>query len=175
MDDKISFRPAVAADAPALSLVAGATFLETFAGIIPGSDIVAHVAVNNGAEKFADWIADPQCRVWVAELESTGAPVGYALLTPPDLPAIPTDSADIELKRIYILSRYQGGGLASRMMEAAIGAAQDMGKTRLLLGVYVANDRAIAFYRKQGFDSIGERRFQVGAALFEDKIMARPL
>lgn len=169
------FRLALAPDAPALSLVAGATFLETFAPIISGDDIVAHVAANNSVEKFAAWVADADSRVWIAELDDTRAPVGYALLTAPDLPAIPTSAEDIELKRIYILSRYHGGGLAGRMMNAAIAEAQAMGKRRLLLGVYAANDRAIAFYRKQGFAIVGERRFQVGAGLFEDKIMARAI
>lgn len=174
-DNDIRVRIAELADAPTLSLVAGATFLETFADIIPGPDIVAHVAVNNSAEKFWGWIGDGGSRVWIAGLASTHAPIGYAVLTAPDLPAIPTNADDVELKRIYILSRYHGGGLAGRMMEAVVAEAQATGKARLLLGVYAANDRAIAFYRKQGFEIVGDRRFQVGAALFEDKIMARML
>ncbi len=175
MDDDIRLRSAVPADAPALALVAGATFLETFANIIAGPDIVAHVAANNSAEKFGGWIGDAESRLWIAERKATAAPIGYALLTTPDLPDIVTGADDAELKRIYILSRYHGGGLAGRMMEAVVAEAKAMGKTRLLLGVYAANDRALAFYRKQGFEIVGDRRFQVGAALFEDKIMARGL
>ncbi len=175
MDDDIRLRLAAPADAPALALVASATFLETFADIIAGPDIVAHVAANNSAEKFGDWIGDAENRLWIAERKATAAPIGYALLTAPDLPDIVTGADDAELKRIYILSRYHGGGLAGRMMEAVIAEAKAMGKTRLLLGVYAANDRALAFYRKQGFGIVGDRRFQVGAALFEDKIMARAL
>ena len=175
IDGGIIVRTASPADAPALALVAGATFLETFADIIAGQDIVAHVAANNSAEKFGDWIDDAESRVWIAERKATAAPIGYALLTAPDLPDIVTGADDVELKRIYILSRYHGGGLAGRMMEAVVVEARGMGKTRLLLGVYAANDRAIAFYRKQGFEIVGDRRFQVGAALFEDKIMARKL
>ncbi len=175
MDDDIRLRLAAPGDAPALALVAGATFLETFADIIAGPDIVAHVAANNNAEKFGDWIGDAESRVWMAERKATAAPIGYALLTTPDLPDIVTGADDVELKRIYILSRYHGGGLAGRMMETVIAEAKAMGKTRLLLGVYAANDRALAFYRKQGFGIVGDRRFQVGAALFEDKIMARML
>ena len=175
MDDDIRLRLAAPEDAPALALVAGATFLETFADIIAGQNIVAHVAANNSAEKFGDWIDDAESRVWIAERKATAAPIGYALLTTPDLPDIVTGADDVELKRIYILSRYHGGGLAGRMMEAVVAEARSMGKTRLLLGVYAANDRAIAFYRKQGFEIVGDRRFQVGAALFEDKIMARKL
>lgn len=175
MDDDIRLRLAVPADAPALALVAGATFLETFADIIAGQDIVAHVAANNSAEKFGYWIGDAESRLWIAERKPTAAPIGYALLTAPDLPDIVTGADDAELKRIYILSRYHGGGLAGRMMEKVVAEAQARGKSRLLLGVYAANDRALAFYRKQGFGIVGDRRFQVGAALFEDKIMARAL
>jgi ribosomal protein S18 acetylase RimI-like enzyme len=44
-----------------------------------------------------------------------------------------------------------------------------------LLGVYAGNDRARAFYQKQGFTEVGERQYQVGATLCDDVIYALPL
>ena len=46
---------------------------------------------------------------------------------------------------------------------------------RLLLGVKQDNERAIGFYRKQGFEQIATRRFDVGGTFYDDVVLARAL
>ena len=167
-------RRASPADAPALALVAQATFLRTFAGVLPGADIVAHCAANSSTEKFARWAADPACVATLAEHAHGAAPIGYTLLTPPDFP-IPTGPADIELKRIYTLASAHGGGLGAALMEQALADAAALGRTRVLLGVHPANARARRFYERHGLAVIGERVFQVGTQRITDPIYARAL
>lgn len=164
---------AAAADAAALSLVAGASFLETFAGVLPGEDIVAHCTAKSSLEAFAEWIADPASVVALAR-EPLGAPVGYTVLTSADLP-IETGPDDIELKRIYMLARMQGSGLGGTLMDRAIADARALGRTRMLLGVYGGNARAQAFYEKHGFAVVGTRRFLVGQTEHDDLLYGRTL
>lgn len=161
-------------DAPAVALVAGATFLATFAGILDGTDIVAHVLKNSSAAKFAAWSDDPDSLVTLAEHPDGGAPVGYTLITRPDFP-IPTDARDTELRRIYTLPLAQGTGLGRALMERAISDARGQGKHRLLLGVLGTNVRARAFYERQGFTIAGRRQYRVGKALCDDFIYALDL
>jgi ribosomal protein S18 acetylase RimI-like enzyme len=170
----ISIRACTAADAAALALVGQATFLETYATVLPASDIVAHCAHAHGQASYAAWLADPSCRLWVAEVAETGAPVGYAMLCPPDLP-VPLQAADLEIRRIYLLSRFQGGGVGARLMAAAQAAARAAGAKRVLLGVYGGNATALAFYARQGFTEAGVRKFQVGANTYDDLVLARDL
>ncbi|NIJ65069.1 ribosomal protein S18 acetylase RimI-like enzyme [Sphingomonas leidyi] len=157
-------------DIAALALVGRATFLETFAGVLPGAAIVAHCARAYAPESFAAYLAKGS-RAWIAEAQPGGAPIGFAQLTAPDLPG--AEPGDVELKRIYLLSRFHGTGLGAGLMASAVEGAA--GHARLLLGVYASNARAIAFYTKQGFARIGERRFDVGGQLFDDVVLARPL
>ncbi len=159
------------ADAPALALVGAATFLETFANVLDGADVVAHCQTRHSARFYADWL-ESGASAWLAETHG-GAPIGYAVLAEPDLPLPDLGPGDIELKRIYTLSRFHGAGLGGAFMAAALDAAIEAGRDRLLLGVYAGNERAIAFYRKQGFERIGERRFKVGAHSYDDVILAR--
>ncbi len=56
---------------------------------------------------------------------------------------------------------------------AAKGAAQGAG--RLLLGVKYDNHRALSFYAKNGFETIGTRRFDVGGKTYDDFVLARAL
>ncbi|HEX7695643.1 MAG TPA: GNAT family N-acetyltransferase [Sphingomonas sp.] len=166
---------ATAADAAALSLVASACFLETFAGILQGADIVAHCAAANDPAAFRAWSDDADSRVVLAEIASGAAPIGYSVLTTPDLPAVDINADDIELRRIYTLSCAHGTGLGPALMAQALVDARAMGRQRMLLGVYARNDRARAFYEKQGFTKVGERQYRVGASLCDDVIYALTL
>ncbi len=164
-------RRASSEDAPAVALVAGASFLGTFAGILDGADIVAHVMRNSSAAKFAAWSDAPDSIVTIAEHPDGGAPVGYTLMTMPDLP-IATGRDDIELRRIYTLTIAQGTGLGTRLMTQAIDDARALGKTRLLLGVLGRNTHARRFYERRGFTVAGRRQYQVGNMLCDDVIYA---
>lgn len=161
-------------DAPAVALVAGASFLDTFAGILDGADIVAHVTRNSSAAKFAAWSADPDSVVTLAEHPDGHAPVGYTLLTLPDFP-IAVAHDDIELRRIYTLPLAQGTGLGKLLMALSIDDARAMGRRRLLLGVLGRNVRARTFYERRGFASVGRRRYRVGETLCDDLIYALDL
>lgn len=160
-------------DEQALSLVASASFLEAFAGTLDGADILSHCAKNNSVATYAAWLADPGMRLAIAEVRE--APVGYVVLCPPDLP-VPLDPAvDIELKRIYLLHRFQSLGIGLALLDWAAEKAAMMGMRRLLLGVYGANEKAIAFYLRNGFEAIGTRRFLVGTTLHDDLVLGRTL
>jgi ribosomal protein S18 acetylase RimI-like enzyme len=163
-----TIRPAGPDDADALALIGGASFLESFAGMIDGQALVAHCARQHAAETYRAYFAKG-ARAWIAGLAPGGAPVGYALLSPPELDQ--AREGDIELKRIYVLSRFQGSGVAAALMDAALTAAE--GSRRLLLGVKADNHRALAFYRKQGFAVIGDRQFDVGGTRYDDLVLAR--
>ena len=170
MTEAWRIRPADEADLAALALVGAATFIESFAGVIDGAGVVAHCARHHSEEAYSDYLANG-AQAWLAEVAPGHAPVGYALLCTPELEiAMP---GDIELKRIYVFSRFHGGGIAAALMTAALAAAR--GSARLLLGVKDDNRRAIAFYRKHGFEPVGTRDFDVGGHSYHDLVLARPL
>jgi ribosomal protein S18 acetylase RimI-like enzyme len=189
--EPVRLRRATLDDAPALALVGAATFLEAFTWMLPGTDIIAHCAKNHTAEAYRAALAQPHTRITLAEAAASGAPVGYAMLAKPDLPSFDLLPSDIELKRIYLLSRFRSRRAApvldatgqpipdlnagQALMNAAIADAQSMGCRRLLLGTNADNQRAISFYRRNNFADAGKRTFQVGSQCCCDLIMARPL
>jgi len=178
--EPVTLRPATSADAPALALVGAATFLEAFTWMLPGADIVAHCAEQHSAALYTRYLAAPETRITLAT-SGADAPVGYAMLAAPDLPTFAVLPTDIELKRIYLFSRFRTApvvghpGLrpAQAMLNAAIADARALGRTRLLLGTHAGNLRAIAFYRRNGFTEAGTRTFQVGTQCCCDLIFAR--
>jgi ribosomal protein S18 acetylase RimI-like enzyme len=163
-------RPAGVEDAEALALVGAATFLESYAGVVDGAGIVAHCAGQHSADAYRAYFAKG-AEAWLAEVEPGSAPVGYALLCRPELEQ--AQPGDIELKRIYLFSRFHGRGIAAALMDAVVAASA--GHARLLLGVKDDNHRALSFYRKHAFETIGTRRFDVGGKTYDDFVLARAL
>jgi len=171
----LALRRATESDALALALVGAATFLETFAGVIDGADIVAHCEREHSAARYLDWLRSPTSRVWMAETRAPAAAVGYLVGAPAELPLADLSATDYEIKRIYIFSRFQGAGAGRALVERAIEDARSLGADRVLLGVYSRNERAIGFYERLGFVTCGTRKFRVGGHDYHDKIMARVL
>jgi ribosomal protein S18 acetylase RimI-like enzyme len=159
------------ADAAELALVASATFLETYAGALRGEDIVLHCGRYHAVSNYDQWLSDPESALWLARAEPGGAPVGYMLLSKPDAPARDPRPDDLEIKRLYLLHRVQRLGLGQRLLELALAHAREQGRGRLLLGVYSQNHPALAFYRKVGFEVVGDRTFRVGNSDFYDYIL----
>lgn len=168
-------RRAQADDAARLSLLGSATFLESYAHLLPAEDILAHTAKQHAQAQYARWLADAHTACWLAEHAAGGAPLGYALATPPDLPLPDLGAGDLEIRRIYVLHRYQGTGLGRRLMQSVDAHAAAIGASRLLLGVYSRNEAALAFYARLGFVRAGTRQFRVGANDYFDYILQRIL
>jgi ribosomal protein S18 acetylase RimI-like enzyme len=165
----LALRRAVLTDAAKLSLVGGASFLESFADDHPGDDLVNHVRDTHSIAAYQAWLGDPAYALWIVQ-EALGAPVGYAVLGPAGLPGAETE--DCEIKRIYMLRRWHGGGHGKRLFCACCEEARSRRATRLLLSVYTANQLAREFYKRQGMTVIGETIFMVGTTEFTDLVMA---
>ncbi|HEY4356495.1 MAG TPA: N-acetyltransferase [Acidobacteriaceae bacterium] len=185
----VRLRRATPADAIAMGLIGSAAFLEAFTWLLPGQDILDFCTRSHNAEFYAKYLALPDTNITLAET-ATGAPIGYAMLTAPDIPSIEVHAGDIELKRLYLFSRFRSlktpvldetgqvvAGLRTgqALMDAAVAEARAMGRTRLLLGTHAGNQRAIGFYHRNGFTEVGTRSFHVGSQICCDYILAKTL
>ncbi|MEL6861197.1 MAG: GNAT family N-acetyltransferase [Pseudomonadota bacterium] len=168
----ITIRPAVPGDEYALGVVGAATFLESYSDTIPGPDLIKHCQNEHAPGVYKGYITsnDPNYACWIAEYSGTKAPIGYAVTSAVEAPT-EGQPGDIELKRIYVFSKYHGTGTGRELMMAALKHAREIGSKRMLLGTYDQNHRAVAFYQRAGFEKVGERRFPVGDQIFNDIVM----
>ena len=171
----VQLRLCVQADAPTLAVIAAATMLETYAGWISGRALLAHCGKHHVPSAYEAILRQPETRAWLAEVNPDAAPIGYTMLTAPDFPEELVRADDLELRRIYLFSRFHRAGIGGRMLEAALAGAREQGAKRVLLGVHPENHRALAFYRRNGFQAVGQRQFQVGTSVFQDPVLALEL
>lgn len=169
----IVWRAAIPGDEDALSLLGQATFLATFAFDHPGPALIRFLKELHSAEFYAARLADPDVDIVIGETP-LGAPVAYALLCPPEHPDYQRDG-DWELKRIYLLAPWQGGGNGTALLQQAYTVAQNRQARRLLLAVYEKNERAVGFYKRHGFSKIGDTIFMVDDIEFSDMLFARDM
>lgn len=171
-------RPATAADAPALSALAAATFRETFERDNTPEDMARYLAEAFTPERQTAEIADPGGVVLLAELpgpELAAELVGYVHLVASPPPAAVQGPAPLELKRLYVAGAWHGRGVAQSLLAAALEAAGARGAGTLWLGVWERNPRAIAFYAKHGFERVGDHVFVLGGDAQTDWLLARPV
>ena len=170
----INIRRANAGEDLTLAAIGAATFLEAFTFDIKGPALVAHCHNQHSPEIYRGYLeaSDPRYACWIAEYAPTGAPIGYAVSCPPDLPQ-ETGENDIELKRIYVFSRFHGTGAGKVLNQRVIDHAHTLGCPRIFLGTYEENHRAVAFYKREGYVQVGIRQFQVGDELYDDIVMAK--
>jgi len=162
-------RLATPADAATLAALSLKTFVDTFGADNRAEDMEAYTGAAFG---------EPQQR---RELETTGIvtllgedggeAIAYAQLR--HTPGAPY--GDVELARFYVDGPYHGRGFAQSLMDAVNVHARALGGTRLWLGVWERNRRAIAFYHKSGFVQCATQPFLLGSDLQTDWVMNRTL
>jgi diamine N-acetyltransferase len=166
-------RPAVAADALCLGVLSMQVFLETYApnGIRP--DLAREVLQQHSTEAFAAALARDDQRLIVAERD--GHLLGFAHWRPGAGQAGVPAGRPAELFRLYVLQRFTGTGLGTRLLRAAEAAAAEEGADTLWLTAWAGNERARAFYARRGYADVGTTAYVIEGMAYENRLFARPL
>jgi ribosomal protein S18 acetylase RimI-like enzyme len=113
--------------------------------------------------------------VLLAEPGGGAAPVGYAVVRHAAAHPLVAGPAPVELQRIYVDARAIGRGVGSVLLGAALANAANAGEATMWLAVWEQNARAIAFYERSRFATVGAQPFQIGSVVHRDLVMARPV
>jgi ribosomal protein S18 acetylase RimI-like enzyme len=165
-------RPAVAADAPCISALAGQVFLDTYAthGITPW--FVRELDEHLGTAAIAALLARHDTRFVLAEL--AGRLIGFAqstLATTHSLVSAPAARA-VELDRLYVQRPFFGRAVGTALLRRAEADALANGASNLWLTAWVGNDRARRFYAARGYIDRGATTYVFDGESFENRLFA---
>lgn len=170
-----TLRLAVPTDAPALSILAERTFVDTFVrgfGIpYPAADLAEFSRKSFDQAGLRALLSDP-ARWWLVA-EQEGRLVGFAEAGPCGLPHPEASPAHGELKRLYLDQPAQGQGLGKLMLERALAWLEQRAPGPLWLGVWSGNTRAQKLYTDHGFAKAGEYDYPVGSWRDREFILRR--
>ncbi len=173
MTSPVSLRVGTPADAEQLAEFARRNFADAFGPQNTPDDIELHLSYTYGPELQRRELGNPRFATMLAEAEGKFA--GYAQLRDATPPASVTTARPIELLRFYVDRAWHGQGVAKLLMNQVVATAQERGAESIWLCVWQKNPRAIAFYSREGFLTVGTQDFLLGTDVQLDWVMVRVL
>jgi diamine N-acetyltransferase len=148
-------------DAALLARIGGASLIESH----------GHSAPMETMEAYRDRsFSEEACRAELADEKNifsavyyNNEPAGYSKIifnTPH--PAVPLQPVT-KLERLYLLKEFYGLKLGHHLLQQAIDLSKAEGDKGMWLEAWKGNERAIRFYQKQGFETVGEAAFRLTA------------
>lgn len=145
------------ADAELLSETGGVTLLQSHGHSAPAEIIQAYRDKAFSAEACRAELADEH-NIFHAVLYN-GQPAGYSkIIFNSPHPAVPAQPVT-KLERLYLLNDFFNLKLGHLLLEQAVDLSKAHRDRGMWLNVWKGNERAIRFYEKQGFQTVGESKF----------------
>ena len=146
-------RPATSHDVDSLAELGPRTFQEAFGALLPSEVIAERMAVAYEPLRLTKDLADPNQAWFVAEVEE--GLVGFISLRAGQAPDCVITPLPMELQRLYVAQPWHGRGPGLALLSAGQKEARGRQHQSLWLQAWEANPRALAFYLKQGFVTVG--------------------
>ena len=149
------------------------TYFDTFKHSCTSSDMEIYLQEAFKKEKLLEELANPDSMFFF--LYSDEELAGYLKLNEASAQSDTYNEDSLEIERIFVSRKFQGTGVGNYLMKQAIHVANLRKKQYIWLGVWEKNEKALNFYRKNGFYKIGTHLFVMGDDAQTDYIMRRDL
>ncbi|MBM7616937.1 ribosomal protein S18 acetylase RimI-like enzyme [Weissella uvarum] len=170
---KAKLVPVTQQDVVALQTISAQTFKETFLPFNDTEDVEQYVQRAYALDQLRDELRDENSQ-WFF-LMVAGEPVAYLKVNVGDAQTEERGDDSLEVQRIYVLAGAQRHGYGKLLMEEALKLAQAAHKSKVWLGVWEQNTKAIAFYQQFGFEPVDDHVFMMGKKPQRDLILEKRL
>ena len=172
--NKVTIRLAGPEDAETVAHLGRSTFTETFGHLFRDpQDLQDYFDRTFKLQKIEASLRKENNVYWLAFAEGQAA--GYAKLKL-DSPSAFLNSGQIcQLQKIYVLNTYLGMKIGYGLQNELLKKAAEHGCSDIWLSVLKENQRAIDFYKRGGYQIIGEHDFSIGKEDFRFLAMSKAL
>ena len=147
------------------------TFRETFDEVNTEEDMQKYLDENLSLERLKSELENPNSEFYF--LENNNEILGYLKLNFKDAQTEKVEENHFEIERIYVLKAYLGQKLGQILFDKAIEIGREKKLEYVWLGVWEENNRALKFYKKNGFEIFGKHDFVLGEDVQTDLLMKR--
>ena len=170
----IEIRLAKKEDAQFIALLGRITFTETFGHFFRDQkDLIDYYNLTFSVQKVEDGIKKPNNVFFIAFINRL--PVGYAKLKLNSKSEFIESTNTCQLQKIYVLKDFLSMKIGFELQNLLLKKTKELGYDNIWLSVLNSNERAINFYKKNGFEKIGDHDFQIGKENFEFIAMKKEL
>jgi ribosomal protein S18 acetylase RimI-like enzyme len=161
------------ADVSELQNIGRQTFAETFSEFNSSKNLKEYLSTSFATEKLANELQNPESMFFFAFAESKLA--GYLKINFGAAQTEVVEDSSMEIERIYVLKAFQGKKVGQACFEKAVEMARQSKCSFIWLGVWEKNEKALKFYRKNGFQEFSRHIFRIGDDKQTDFLMKRPV
>lgn len=156
----LKIRQATISDIYIISALGITTFYEAYCEQDESNNLANYVLKSFSLEQIDTELNDKNSTFFIAELDK--AAVGYAKLRENSKADCIKNENTVELQRIYILEKARSKNVGKNLMQKCYETARNKGYKSIWLGVWKENIEAQKFYKKLGFEQVGELQFPYG-------------
>lgn len=149
------------------------TFYETFSAVNTEENMNKYLEESFSSDQLIAELSNRSSQFYFALLDTEV--VGYLKLNLGQAQTEIKDDKTLEIERIYVLQRYHGKKVGQLLYDKAIQIAGGIGANYVWLGVWEKNERAISFYKKNGFVDFDKHTFWLGNDEQTDLMMKKNL
>ncbi|WP_407556925.1 GNAT family N-acetyltransferase [Winogradskyella sp. 4-2091] len=169
---EISFGKAKLSDSLRISVLLKTVYIQTYAVDGVTFEFANFITKRFSTENIISTIKEKPSRLIIAY--QNGNPIGVAEIIYDSTCPIRKTSVP-ELSKLYVLERFYGKGIGYGLINETEKEVRQNGFAEFNLEVYIKNDRAIAFYKRQGYTSIGNVDFPMESNTYENLVMNKIL
>ena len=167
--ENIEIKKLTLTDINPLQKISRQTFFETFSDRNTKENMNQYLADEFSTEKLTTELKNPDAQFYFALLD--GNVMGYVKLNVGQSQTEIKDEKALEIERIYVLRECQGKKVGQLLYEKAIEIAKETNADFVWLGVWEENEKAIRFYKKNGFVAFDKHIFKLGSDEQTDLMM----
>jgi diamine N-acetyltransferase len=148
-------------DLPVLAEIGRQSFIESHGHSAPVKDIDEFVAIRFNENNLAIELSDPSTIFHI--IYQDDEPAGYSKIM------LNTGHPDIQipnltkLERIFLLQQYYGTSLGNQLFRFILDLSKSYQQSGMWLYAWTENTRALNFYKKNGFEVIGDYQYKISA------------
>lgn len=156
-------------DIERLQAIGRQTFTETFAAHNSAENMAKYLEEAYADEKLSAELNDPNSVFYFAELDNQV--IGYLKLNFGGAQTELKDNKALEIERIYVTKAFHGKNVGQLLYNKAIEVAKEKSADYIWLGVWEENQKALQFYKKNGFVEFDKHVFVLGDDAQTDLMM----
>ena len=158
--DNFEIKKVTIKDIDQLQKIGRQTFEETFSESNTEENLKTYLDKGFSTEKMTAELHDKNSVFYFVTRDNNV--IGYLKLNFGASQTELKDQKALEIERIYVLNQFQGKKVGQMLYDKAIEVARKKNMDYIWLGVWEKNQKAISFYKKNGFTPFDSHIFKLG-------------
>jgi ribosomal protein S18 acetylase RimI-like enzyme len=153
----LAIKKATLKNANLLSKLSIAAFIPAHGQAAPKEVVDAYIAANFSEENFRKELSNPKFQYHILYYKEKMAGFSKVIFNQKNEHVV--DKNATKMERLYLLKEFYNLGLGKELLNFNSTLAKKHKQAGIWLFVWIENLKAIAFYKKMGFQKVGEHDF----------------